>query len=307
MKKNNAGNLFSGMRSSSLIAGLFVGLIVSIVLLFANFTYLNVQSGYDTEYITHAGELRVLSQRIAKNATEAAAGKAEAFALLKDARNDFDRRWGYLTKGNPDTGLPMVSFEVAPQMDAVEKDWNRLRRDTDVILASEQTVLSLHQVAATLSETIPQLQVEYEEVVDILLQSDAPAAQVSVAQRQSLLAERILGAVNKVLAGDEDSVQAADMFGRDASLFGRVLNAMLEGNRAMEISRVSEPEARERLAEIAELFEFVSGSVDEILEPRPSCSRCGNRPATSSASRRPCWTRPPTWPPASTNSPTVVI
>ncbi|HLV17140.1 MAG TPA: methyl-accepting chemotaxis protein [Pseudomonas sp.] len=269
MKIKNAGNLFSGMRSSSLIAGLFVGLIVSIVLLFANFTYLNVQSGYDTEYITHAGELRVLSQRIAKNATEAAAGKAEAFALLKDARNDFDRRWGYLTKGNPETGLPMVPFEVAELMEAVEKDWNRLRRDTDVILASEQTVLSLHQVAATLSETIPQLQVEYEEVVDILLQSGAPAGQVAVAQRQSLLAERILGAVNKVLAGDEDSVQAADMFGRDASLFGRVLTAMLEGSRAMEITRVSEPEARERLAEIAELFEFVSGSVDEILETSP--------------------------------------
>ena len=269
MKKNNAGTLFSGMRSSSLIAGLFVGLIVSIVLLFANFTYLNVQSGYDTEYITHAGELRVLSQRIAKNATEAAAGKPEAFALLKDARNEFDRRWEYLTKGNPDTGLPMVPFDVAAQVDAVEKDWNRLRRDTDVILSSEQTVLSLHQVATTLSETIPQLQVEYEEVVDILLQSDAPSTQVAVAQRQSLLAERILGAVNKVLAGDEDSVQAADMFGRDASLFGRVLNAMLEGSRAMEITRVSEPEARERLAEISELFEFVSGSVDEILETSP--------------------------------------
>ncbi|HTO19937.1 MAG TPA: methyl-accepting chemotaxis protein [Pseudomonas sp.] len=269
MKKSKVGNMFTGMRSSSLIVGLFIGLIVTIVLLFANFTYLNVQAGYDTEYITHAGELRVLSQRIAKNATEAAAGKAEAFALLKDARNDFDRRWGYLTKGDPDTGLPMVSFQVAPQMDAVEKDWNRLRRDTDVILSSEQTVLSLHQVAATLSETIPQLQVEYEEVVDILLQSGAPSAQVAVAQRQSLLAERILGAVNKVLAGDEDSVQAADMFGRDASLFGRVLNAMLEGNRAMEITRVAEPEARERLAEIAELFEFVSGSVDEILETSP--------------------------------------
>src|SRR5690606_36943276 len=215
----------------------------------------------------------VLSQRIAKNATEAAAGKAEAFVLLKDARNDFDRRWGYLSRGNPDSGLPMVPFDVATQMEAVEKDWNRLRRDTDVILSSEQTVLSLHQVATTLSETIPQLQVEYEEVVDILLQSGAPAAQVAVAQRQSLLAERILGAVNKVLAGDEDSVQAADMFGRDASLFGRVLNAMLEGSRAMEITRVSEAEARERLAEISELFEFVSGSVDEILETSPELFR----------------------------------
>ena len=93
------------------------------------------------------------------------------------------------------------------EVNAVEQDWSTLRRDTDAILSSEQTVLSLHQVASTLAETIPQLQVEYEEVVDILLESGAPAAQVSVAQRQSLLAERILGSVNKVLSGDRDSVR----------------------------------------------------------------------------------------------------
>ncbi|EZH78070.1 methyl-accepting chemotaxis protein [Ectopseudomonas composti] len=269
MKKLNAGNLLVGARSSTLIAALFVVLIVSIVLLFANFAYINTQSNYDTEYISHSGELRVLSQRIAKNATEAAAGTAEAFGLLRDARNDFQQRWGYLTDGDASSGLPPAPESVQAQMAAVQQDWDSLRQNTDAILASEQTVLSLHQVAATLAETIPQLQVEYEEVVDILLESGAPAAQVSVAQRQSLLAERILGSVNKVLAGDEDSVQAADMFGRDASLFGRVLAAMLEGNAAMEISQVTDEEALERLAEISELFEFVSGSVDEILETSP--------------------------------------
>jgi twitching motility protein PilJ len=269
MKKLNTGNLLAGTRSSTLIAGLFIVLIVSIVLLFANFAYLNTQSNYDTEYISHSGELRVLSQRIAKNSTEAAAGTAAAFALLRDARNDFQTRWGYLTDGSEASGLPSAPESLQPQMTAVQQDWDTLRQNTDAILANEQTVLSLHQVAATLAETIPQLQVEYEEVVDILLESGAPAAQVSVAQRQSLLAERILGSVNKVLAGDQDSVQAADMFGRDASLFGRVLNAMLEGNAAMEISKVSDAEALERLAEISELFEFVSGSVDEILETSP--------------------------------------
>lgn len=269
MKKFNAGNLLVGARSSTLIAALFVVLIVSIVLLFANFAYINTQSNYDTEYISHSGELRVLSQRIANNATEAAAGKAEAFGLLRAARNDFQQRWSYLTDGDANTGLPPAPSSVQTQMAAVQQDWDSLRQNTDAIIASEQTVLSLHQVAATLAETIPQLQVEYEEVVDILLESGAPAAQVSVAQRQSLLAERILGSVNKVLAGDEDSVQAADMFGRDASLFGRVLAAMLEGNAAMEISQVTDEEALERLAEISELFEFVSGSVDEILETSP--------------------------------------
>src|SRR5471032_1828406 len=88
----------AGSRSRSQIIVLFIALIVFIMLLFANFAYLNTQSTYDKQYIGHAGELRVLSQRIAKNATEAAAGKAAAFKLLGDARNDFAQRWGYLKK-----------------------------------------------------------------------------------------------------------------------------------------------------------------------------------------------------------------
>ena len=62
---------------------------------------------------------------------------------------------------------------------------------------------------------------------------------------------------------------AADAFGRDASLFGRVLNGMIQGNIAMNISQVTNEEAVYALAEVAELFEFVSGSVDEILETSP--------------------------------------
>ena len=263
------GKSLEGARSRSQIVVLFIALIFFIMLLFVNFAYLSTQSNYDKQYIGHAGELRVLSQRIAKNATEAASGKAPAFRLLTDARNDFDLRWGYLNKGDKSTGLPAAPVAVRSELKAVQDDWETLRKSTDVILASEQTVLSLHQVAATLAETIPQLQVEYEKVVDILLASKAPASQVAVAQRQSLLAERILGSVNTVLSGDETAVQAADAFGRDASQFGRVLNGMLEGNATMKITQVEDHDARARLAEIAELFEFVSGSVDEILETSP--------------------------------------
>ncbi|WP_039792177.1 type IV pili methyl-accepting chemotaxis transducer N-terminal domain-containing protein, partial [Pseudomonas agarici] len=256
-------------RSRSQIIALFIALIVFIMLLFANFAYLNTQSNYDKQYISHAGELRVLSQRIAKNATEAASGKAAAFKLLGDARNDFAQRWGYLKKGDPATGLPAAPSVVRSEMWAVQQDWESLLKDTDAILASEQTVLSLHQVAATLAETVPQLQVEYEKVVEILLQRGAPATQIVMAQRQSLLAERILGAVNTVLAGGEAASQAADVFRRDAVRFGQVLNGMLRGNAALKISQVEDKDARARLGDIAELFEFVSGSVDEILQTSP--------------------------------------
>ncbi len=176
---------------------------------------------------------------------------------------------GYLKKGDPATGLPAAPTAVRAEMRAVQTDWEALLKNADAILASEQTVLSLHQVAATLAETVPQLQMESEKVVDILLQRGAPASQVALAQRQSLLAERILGAVNTVLAGDETAVQAADAFGRDANRFGVVLSGMLNGNPGLRITQVEDHDARARLAEISELFEFVSGSVDEILETSP--------------------------------------
>ncbi|MDK2779432.1 MAG: methyl-accepting chemotaxis protein [Pseudomonadota bacterium] len=262
----NSGSVLSTVfrnRTNGVLAGL---LFVFLAVFIGITVYVNLLADRDDQYIEHAGELRVLSQELAKNATEAAGGKKEAFAELKHARDNFETRWSYLVNGDAASGLPPA--DVA-SMTNVQTVWNKVKSNADQIIRSQDVILSLHEVAATLAETIPQLQVEYDEIVEILLDNDAPADQVAVAQRQSWLAERIVRSVNKVLAGGEDAVMAADAFGRDASLFGRVLNGMIQGNVAMNISQVTDEEAVYALAEVAELFEFVSGSVDEILETSP--------------------------------------
>ena len=127
-----------------------------------------------------------------------------------------------------------------------------------------------------LNETIPQLQIEYEDVVMILLENEAPADQISVAERQSLRAERIVRSVNNILSGDEDAAIAANRFGEDATLFGRVMNSMFEGNEAMEISQVTDEDAIYGLEAIAELFEFVDSNVKAILETSPELFKVRN-------------------------------
>ena len=261
--------IINTMLSNRRITGLFAALILSLLLLFVNFVYLNIQTGYDAEYIAHTGELRVLSQQLSTTATEAATGTEAAFPLLLRARSDFQERWDYLVAGRSETGLPAAPDSLAEQMASVQADWDRVRSNADSILASQNTVISLHAVAATLSDTVPQLQVEYEDVVDVLIASGADADQVAIAQRQSLLAQRILGSVNRVLAGDEDAVLAAESFGRDASLFGRVLQGMLQGDEIMGVTQVTDPQAVFQLEEIDGLFRFVSDSVDEILLTSP--------------------------------------
>lgn len=268
--KNKAGRFSMGQGANKLVAGLIAALIVLTVLLVAVLFMINRDSRNDQEYIAHASELRVLSQEIASNATEAAAGTPAAFDQLQRGRNDFARLWGYILDGNPATGLPASQLAADSN---VQPRWDIVRNSADSIVSTREAVLSLHEVARTLNETIPRLQVEYNDIVQVLLDGGAPADQVALAQRQALLAERIARAVNNVLSGDEDAVIAADRFGRDATLFGRVLQGQMEGSAALGISRVDDEEARYGLEAAAELFEFVSQNIDAILEASPDLFR----------------------------------
>ena len=258
-----SGRFSTDQGSDSVIVWLGGALVVLLLSLLVISYIIVTNSTYDREYAGYASDLRVLSQEVAKNATEAAGGKEEAFEQLKRSRDDFERKLGLIVSGNEATGLPPSEL---PAETGVIARWETLKQNADRILANQETVLTLHQIAETLNETIPQLQIEYEDVVMILLENDAPADQISVAERQSLRAERIVRSVNNILTGDEDAAIAANRFGEDATLFGRVMNSMFEGNDAMEISQVTDEDAIYGLEAIAELFEFVDSNVRAILE-----------------------------------------
>jgi twitching motility protein PilJ len=72
-----------------------------------------------------------------------------------------------------------------------------------------------------------------------------------------------------VLEGGEGAVTAADRFGRDAALFGRVIKGLLDGNRGLGIERVSNSEIRAKLGEVNTLFEEIGLQVSAILERSP--------------------------------------
>mgnify|MGYP003671826659 CR=1 FL=1 len=260
--KNRAGRIGMSQGGNKLVAGLIASLIALTVLLVVVLFIVNRDSQNDQQYIANAAELRVLSQEIAKNATEAAGGTAEAFNQLRRSRDEFQQLWANVTEGNPETGLP--PSELAGES-GVQQHWNSVRENADSILSTQDAVLGLHEVARTLNETIPQLQVEYDDIVQILLDNGAPAEQIALAQRQSLLAERIVRSVNNVLSGDEDAVIAADRFGRDASLFGRVLEGQLNGNQAMGISKVNDEDAIYGLEAVDELFAFFTGAIADSI------------------------------------------
>ncbi len=251
-------------------------LTVSILAAFGIFNYVATNTAHDKQYINLTGEERVLSQSIVKDAVEASSANVEAFKQLKLTRNMFEQNLNFLRDGNPETGLPPSPGSVAEQLDAVSKLWNEFGTNADTILQAEGTIRMLSEFVGAVNETMPTLLAVSDEVVSIMIESGANASQVYVASRQLMLIPRISVNANKVLQGGQGAASAADRFGRDAALFGRVLDAMIKGNKKMNIRRVRDPDARDKLAEVAELYETVHDLVGRILDQTPTLFEAQN-------------------------------
>ena len=81
-------------------------LLIFLLALGITFNYIATATTQDKEYIRLAGEQRVLSQRIVKDAVEASSANVEAFKQLKLTKNGFEQNLTYLNDGNPEKDLP---------------------------------------------------------------------------------------------------------------------------------------------------------------------------------------------------------
>lgn len=245
------------------------GLVISIVAMFAIFYYTSQNSLHDKQYISLTGELRVLSQNLVKNAGEASSARVAAFPLLKESRDNFDHTLDQLQNGDAALKLPASSSEISGELTAVAERWKAFRSNADDIFQAEGTIRQLSEFVNHINNTMPNLLALSDEVVSIMIEIGSNPQQVYIASRQLMLSQRMSFNVNKILQGGQGAATAADRFGRDAALFGRVLAAMLKGNRAMSIKRISDPDARDKLTEVAESFSEVSELVGRILEKTP--------------------------------------
>ncbi len=237
------------------------GFLIFILLTAGSFVVVAKKSANGRIMIQHASELRVLSQDIAKNATESSSGNQQAFDALNKAIDAFNKRW---------VELKDMHGEDRAEAKAVQVVWQRVSDNLQKVSAGEKTVSNLHDLVAGIADAVPELQAENDSIVESMLNAGAPAAQVVIAKSQSVLAERILRSVSSVLNGDENAVMAADDFGRDSEAFGQTLEGLLNGDPDMGITAVKDEQSRASLAAIQKLFESsVQQGANEILQSSP--------------------------------------
>lgn len=259
--QENKVNLEAGSKTGAFIWALFLFLIVAGV----NLGYGFIQGQWNIDRVSRAETLRVLSQQVAKNASEASQGNQEAFTQLEDTTREFDQQLLILSEGGNGTSLPRAPEGIYNnEISQTSSLWAQVKTNADTISSGEETVLNLYRISDELSNTIPQMQYLSQQVMDILLDGTSSKEQVMYATRQSLYAQRITSSFQKVLQGGGDAKVASENFGQDVDIYGEVLNGMLNGDAMLGIDQVTDPEAVDALNQIATYYDVVKGNVDYI-------------------------------------------
>jgi len=245
-------------------------LVVILIALAANAGYGFLQGQNQSKRIELASDMKVLSQQIATNASEAAQGTQSAFGDLESAARQFGGNLRDLIDGETVSNLPPAPDSIrSGELAALEENWNKVQPQTTSILANREVVNRMFTAADELAEQIPTMQRKYDSVIDILLDNRANAEEVHQATRQKWLAERISSGMQKVLRGGEEAEIAAEDFGQDVGTFGVYLEGQLNGDDLLEIRRVANSEARAALESIVDDYQSVNEKVDYIVFSTP--------------------------------------
>ncbi|MEF8735442.1 MAG: methyl-accepting chemotaxis protein [Candidatus Accumulibacter necessarius] len=244
------------------------GCLVLVMLLIAIVVYRdNRQATFNTAYIATAGDMRMLSQRLAKSSSLALLGDPVAFKQLRESRDSFASNLERLTSGGDlaASWVPPSPERVQPQLQALTQIWEKTDKNASRLLEIEKNLISLGKDVALINDKNPQLLDLSEHVAALKLQSSAGVREIAAANQLVMLTQRIAKNASALLLGDAIDPEIAFLLGKDTNTFRDTIHALSKGSEAMRIGATTDPDTKRKLGELDASFGEYRAAVGGIL------------------------------------------
>jgi twitching motility protein PilJ len=222
---------FLARQSATQTMKVLGGIFLVLLLLIGTLVYRdNRASLHGTAYVSAAGEMRMLSQRMAKASSLAVQGKIEAFAQLRESRDTFASLLERLSLGGEINGLkvPPSPAAVRPQIDALGERWRVTDKDALTVVEQEKNLVELGKNVALIDARNGALLELTEQLAALKLQSGGAARDVVAANQLVMLTQRIAKNAAALLAGEEINPEVAFVMGQDANFFREQLQDLIK-------------------------------------------------------------------------------
>ena len=209
---------------------------------------------HGTIYVSTAGRMGMLSQRIPKATQAGLSGSAAGLNQLKQSRDQFAQALDLLTQGGPvsDTTLPPTSDRVMPVLEALGRDWEKTDRNVAQVLAQQKNLTGLGTAIRSINSNV--LLELTQAVQALMLQTNASAREISGISQMVMLTQRMAKNANTLLGADVIDPEVAPLMDHDAATFGDLLAALQKGSDSLKISAARDAETVAKLAELDKAF-----------------------------------------------------
>ena len=238
-----------------------------IVLAIGIVAHVNQEATYSSAYIATAGEMQMLSQRLAKASSLALQGNMDAFSQLRDSHRRFSEDVKALTDGGT-----LANTIVPPSPDSTRLDlqglstlWSETEKDTVQMMDMENYLVGLNKDVLSIIEYNPRMLDLTEQVVAIKLRSGASVREITAASQLVMLTQRIAKSANELQNSSETGPELAFQLGKDARTFQDLQKALAEGSEVLRIAAASDEETKALLKTIAVGFKEYQGAINGIL------------------------------------------
>ncbi|MBL8440194.1 MAG: type IV pili methyl-accepting chemotaxis transducer N-terminal domain-containing protein [Betaproteobacteria bacterium] len=262
-----------------ILGGIFVAALLAIVILVL---LDNNRSANGTAYVTAAGEMRMLSQRLAKASSLALQGTPAAFTQLKESKETFSTLLERLTSGGEiaGTNVPASPAVVQPELEALIQLWGGTEKNASAVIGQEKNLVNLGKDVATIDAKNPLLLDLSEQVAALKLQTASSAREIAAASQLVMLTQRIAKNASAMLVGDVISPEVAFLLGKDTNAFRDILTGLQKGSESLRLNPASDAETKEKLAALETAFKDYQGAVGNILgnmQPLVLSKQAGSR------------------------------
>ncbi|MBH1957643.1 MAG: type IV pili methyl-accepting chemotaxis transducer N-terminal domain-containing protein [Burkholderiales bacterium] len=217
------------------------------------------------QQVAATGQVLMQSQRLAKSASQALVGSAQAFPDVRESADVMAKTVRGMKSGDESLRLSAVSGALQPVVDKFTPLVERAEQNANIVMGQQSILLQVGEALRTINRQSSDLLEIAETISSLKLQQNAPPTEISAAGQLVMLTQRIGKSANEFLTMAGVSPEAVFLLGKDLNSFKEIAQGLLEGSPELRLGAAKDSQTRERLQALIALYEKTRVQAGAIL------------------------------------------
>ena len=217
------------------------------------------------QQVAATGQALMQSQRLAKSASQALVGSAQAFPDVRESADVLSKTVTGMKSGDDTLRLSAVSNALQPEVEKVVPLVERAEQNANVVMGQKAILLQVGEALRTINRQSSDLLEIAETVSSLKLQQNAAPTEISAAGQLVMLTQRIGKSANEFLTMEGVSPEAVFLLGKDLNSFKEIAQGLLDGSSELRLGASRDTQTRERLQALIALYEKTRVQAGAIL------------------------------------------